>query len=97
MGTQVLEDGIKAMSQTAKARPIKMISDMSAYQSFMHKKVLDTIHIFEISASTVVPTGTRGLSLDGAAFNMNRELVWKELEKIKGTGNLIGTAQRGRT
>ena len=86
MGTQVLEDGIKAMSQTAKASPTKRISDMSAYHALIHKKVLDKIHSFEAPASTVVATGTRGLSLDGAAFNMNRELVWKELEKIKGTG-----------
>ena len=60
MGTQVLEDGIKAMSQTAKASPTKRIADMSAYHSLIHKKVLDKIHSFEAPASTVVATGTRG-------------------------------------
>eukprot|EP00972_Heterocapsa_arctica_P032437 4778606-Heterocapsa_arctica.AAC.1 len=73
------------MSQTAKASPTKRIADLSAYQSLIHKKVLGKIHSFEAPASTVA-TGTRGLSLDGAAFSMDRDIVWKELDKIKGTG-----------
>lgn len=70
---------------------------MSAYHALIHKKVLDKIHRFEAPASTVVATGTRGLSLDGAAFNMNREFVWKELEKTNGTGEPDWYSPMGRT
>ena len=85
MGTQVLEDGFKAMKQTSKKNPTQRISDFTAYHTLSEKKVLTKIHHFEDPPEQGGAT-MRGDTLNTSAFTFAKDNVWSELKGIRGFG-----------
>jgi hypothetical protein len=91
MGTQVLEDGFKAMKQTSKKNPTQRISDFTAYHTLSEKKVLTKMHHFEDPPEQGGAT-IRGDTLDASAFTFAKDKVWTEL--LGGKTTLLQAAAR---